>query len=97
MTIILFIIFQHSTLNIHDETESITASLIILDLLFALEMYHKFVYNLLYKRINGKFSKASEHASIIEALATGVLNALKDAIEELYSINLLIFSILQKG
>ena len=93
MIIILFIIYQHSTLNIYDETEHVVsvpagsdfqAHTIknsfadnfrftkAEDILFALEMNSKFVYNLLYKRINRQFSKATEHTSIIEALATRI-------------------------
>ena len=50
------------------------------------------VYNLLYKRINGKFAKAPANTSIIEAIATVVLRCFdKDATEELYLINLLTF------
>ena len=43
------------------------------DILFSLEMNSESVYNLLYKRINGKFAKATVNTSIIEALATVVL------------------------
>ena len=60
------------------------------DVMFALEMNTEFVYNLLYKRINRKFYKAIVNTSILEALATVVLRCFdKDAIEELYLINLL--------
>ena len=55
------------------------------DILFALEMNSEFVYNLLYKRINGKFAKATVNTSIIGALATVVLRCFdKDATEDLY-------------
>ena len=55
-------------------------------------MNSEFVYNLLYKRINGKFAKATVNTSIIETLATGVLRCFdKDATEELYLMNLLGF------
>ena len=50
------------------------------------------VYNLLYKRINGKFAKATVNTSILEAIATVVLRCFdKGATEELYLINLLTF------
>ena len=50
------------------------------------------VYNLLFKRINGKFAKATVNKSISEALATVGLRCFdKDATEELYLINLLAF------
>ena len=50
------------------------------DILFALEMNSESVYNLLYKRINRKFAKATVHTSIIEVLATVVLRCFnKDA------------------
>ena len=45
-------------------------------ILFALEMNSESMYNLLYKRINGKFAKATVNTSIIEVLATVVNNAL---------------------
>ena len=62
------------------------------DILFALEMDSESVYNLLYKRINGKFAKATVNTSIIEAIATVVLRCFdKYATEELYVINLLTF------
>ena len=62
------------------------------DILFALEMNSESMYNLLYKRINGKFAKATVNTSIIEAIATVVLRCCdKDATEELYLINLLMF------
>jgi len=62
------------------------------DILFALEMNSKSEYNLLYKRINEKFAKATVNTSIIEAIATVVLRCFdKDATEELYLINLLTF------
>ena len=55
-------------------------------------MDSEYVYNLLYKRINGKFAKATVNTSIIEALVTVVLRCFdKDATEELYLINLLTF------
>ena len=62
------------------------------DILFALKMDSESVYNLLYKRINGKFKKATVNTSILEAIATVVLRCFdKDATEELYLINLLTF------
>jgi hypothetical protein len=111
----LFIISQHSTLNIHDETEHESSGVVSMpagsafqsypiknssvdkfrfanveDVMFALEMNTEFVYNLLYKRINRKCYKAIVNTSILEALATVVLRCFdKDAIEELYLINLL--------
>ena len=117
MMTILFIFYQHSTLNIHDATAHESSGFVSVpvvsefqanpiknsfvdnfrftkaeDILFALEMNSEFVYNLLYKSINGKFAKATVNTSIIEALATVVLRCFeKDAIEELYLINLLSF------
>ena len=83
LLIILSIIYQQSTLNIHDETARVSSGVISApmgsdfqayptknsfvdnfrfttaeDILFALEMNSKSVYNLLYKRMNRKFAKA---------------------------------------
>ena len=45
------------------------------------------VYNLLYKKFNGKFAKTTGNTSIIEALGTVVLRCFdKNATEELYLI-----------
>ena len=79
----LFIISQHSTLNIHDETEHESSGVVSMpagsafqsypiknssvdkfrfanveDVMFAFKMSSEFVFNLTYKRINGKFYKA---------------------------------------
>ena len=117
MIIKLFVIYQHSTLNIHDDTGHESSVVVSApegfdfqanpiknsfvdnfrftkaeNMMFALEMNSEFVYNLLYKRIKGKFAKATVNTSIIEALATVVLRCFdKDATEELYLINLLTF------
>ena len=46
----------------------------------------------MYKRIDEKHSKATEHTSILEVFATMALRCFdKDATEELYLINLLTF------
>ena len=110
MIIILFIIYQQSTLNIHDETVHKSSGVVSApmgsdfqanptknsfvdnfrftnaeDILFALEMNSESVYNLLCKRINGKFAKATVNTCIIQAVATVVLRCFnKDATEELY-------------
>ena len=63
------------------------------DILYALKKKIKFLYKLLYKRIDEKkYSKATEQSSIIEVLATVVLRCFnKDATAELYLANLLVF------
>ena len=63
------------------------------DILFALEMDGEYVFNLLCKKINEKpFTKANEHTSILEVIATVILRCFdKNALEELYLVNLLHF------
>ena len=64
------------------------------DIMFALEMDGEFVFNLLCKKINEKpFTKANEHTSILEVIATVILRCYeRNAIEELYLVNLLRFN-----
>jgi len=65
------------------------------DILFALEMDGEYVFNLLCKKINEKpFTKANEHTSILEVIATVILRRCfeSNAIEELYLVNLLRFN-----
>ena len=63
------------------------------DILFALEMNGEFVYNLLYRKIYEKpNAKANEDTALLEVLAAVILKCYnKDAIEELYLVNLLHF------
>ena len=64
------------------------------DIMFALEMDGEFVCNLLCKNINKKqFTKANQHTSILEVIATVILRCFeRNAIEELYLVNLLQFN-----
>ena len=62
--------------------------------MFALEMDGEYVFNMLCKKINEKpFTKANEHTSILEVIATVILRCYeRNAIEELYLVNLLRFN-----
>ena len=64
------------------------------DIMLALEMDGEYVFNLLCKKINEKpFTKANEYTSILEVIATVILRCFeKNAIEELYLVNLLQFN-----
>ena len=64
------------------------------DIMFALEMDGEYVFNMLCKKINEKpFTKANEHTSILEVIATVILRCYeRNAIEELYLVNLLRFN-----
>ena len=64
------------------------------DIMFALEMDGEYVFNMLCKKINEKpFTKANEHTSILEAIAIVILRCYeRNAIEELYLVNLLHFN-----
>ena len=59
------------------------------DIVFALEMDGEYVSNLLCKKINEKpFTKANEHTSILEVIATVILRCFeRSAIEKLYPVN----------
>ena len=64
------------------------------DIMFALEMDGEYVFNMLCKKINEKpFTKANEHTSILEVIARVILRCYeRNAIEELYLVNLLRFN-----
>ena len=64
------------------------------DIMFTLEMDGEYVFNLLCKKINEKpFTKANEHTSILEVIATVILRCYeRNATEELYLVNLLQFN-----
>ena len=63
------------------------------DILFALEVDGEFVYNLLCRKINEKpNAKADENTALLEVIANVILKCYnKDAIEQLYLVNLLHF------
>ena len=63
------------------------------DTLFALEVDGKFVYNLLCRKIYEKpNAKANKNTALLEVIATVILKCYnKDAIEQLYLVNLLHF------
>ena len=63
------------------------------DILFALEVDGEFVYNLLCRKIYEKpNAKANENTALLEVIATVILRFYdKDAIEQLYLVNLLHF------
>ena len=63
------------------------------DILFALEVDGEFVYNLLCRKIYEKpNAKANEDTALLEVIATVILKCYnKDAIEQLYLVNLLHF------
>ena len=63
------------------------------DILFALEVDGEYVYNLLCKKIYEKpHAKANENTAMLEVIATVILRCYgKNAIEELYLVNLLHF------
>ena len=62
--------------------------------MFALEMDGEHVFNLLFKKINKKpYTKANEHTSVLEVIATVILRCFeKSAREKIYLVNLLRFN-----
>ena len=64
------------------------------DIMFALEMDGEYVFNMLCKKINEKpFTKANEHTSILEVIATVILRCFeRSAIKKFYPVNLLRFT-----